>query len=279
VPLTQPALAFSKTTNGKEVAPGDVLTYTITATDTGTAPYGSQGIPQASFTDSLTGVLGDASLISSSLNASTGTASVSGSDISWSGDLAAGQSATITYQVKVNSPDTGPHTLKNAVVSTSRGSKCPAAGAPSSCATTTPVGDVVVSKQVCGSTVAASCAAGGSGPWLPNTTVPTGGTAYWRITATNTGQVPLTGVKVNDALVTTCTAAAGAFALPVGGSMSVYCSSTNLTQNTTNSVSATYSVDGPSPGDPESNTASATANVAPAAPPAPVGPAPPPVTG
>jgi uncharacterized repeat protein (TIGR01451 family) len=282
VPIQIPQLTITKTVNATTAAPGDLVTYTVTVKDTGTAAFGSDGVPTATFTDDLTGVLTDATLVTASVTASVGTATVSGNTIVWSGDLAVQQTATISYQVKVNSPDTGPHKMTNVVVSSSPGSQCPATGAPAACSTTTPVSDIAAKKEVCGSQVASACAAGGAGPWLDTTTIPSGGTAYWRITVTNTGQTALTGVTISDTVAPTCGSAAGGFNLPVGGSMSVYCSNSNVTTAMTNVATASY----PQPGGPPesaivtSSGAVASATVAaPAPPPPPPAAPPPPVTG
>jgi uncharacterized repeat protein (TIGR01451 family) len=275
VEISIPSLTIAKSVNASVAAPGDTVTYTITVTNAGNVAYGSGGIPLASFTDSLTGVLADATVDAASLTATAGTASVSGSNIEWSGALGVGAKATITYQVKVNSPDTGPHQLTNAVVSNVPGSGCPATGAPAGCSTATPVSDIAALKQVCGSQVATACAAGGSGPWLATTTIPSGGTAYWKITVTNTGQAPLTGVTVSDPLAPSCGTAAGSFDLAVGASMSVYCSNANVTTAITNVATASY----PQPnGPPQSVAVTSSGAVATAAVAAPAPPAPTPVT-
>ena len=45
--------------------------------------------------------------------------------MTWTGDLTAGASATVTYSVTVNDPDTGNRTLANTVRSASPGNNCP----------------------------------------------------------------------------------------------------------------------------------------------------------
>jgi uncharacterized repeat protein (TIGR01451 family) len=111
--------------------------------------------------------------------------------------------------------------------------------------------------------------------------VPSGGTAYWKITATNTGQVALSGVTINDALVPACTTAAGSFSLPVGGSMTVYCSSANVTGSFTNVATAIYPLNGGPPGGGSVTSAGGMASITVVAPspPAPIGPVGPAVTG
>src|SRR4029077_6720259 len=57
----------------------------------------------------------------------------------WTGDLAPGGTATITYTVTVNNPDTGHGALANTVVSAVPGSTCPAGGTDPGCAVTVAV--------------------------------------------------------------------------------------------------------------------------------------------
>ncbi|MEV7774499.1 hypothetical protein, partial [Kitasatospora sp. NPDC086791] len=120
---------------------------------------------------------------------------------------------------------------------------------------------MTVLKEVCLSASAADCGQGGVGPWGPVTDVPSGGTAYWRITATNTGPVPITGATLTDSVAPSCVTAAGTFNLAVGASVQFFCSSSNITQSTTNTV--TGSIPNPTPGQPPITTppSSATANV------------------
>ncbi|MGW3071374.1 DUF7617 domain-containing protein [Kitasatospora sp. NPDC001132] len=101
-----------------------------------------------------------------------------------------------------------------------------------------------INKEVCTSTKAADCMAGGPGPWAKSTTVPSGSTAYWRITVTNTGNVPVTGITLTDSVSPSCVTAAGTFDLAVGASRQVFCDLANVTQRTVNTVTASF----PGPG-------------------------------
>jgi uncharacterized repeat protein (TIGR01451 family) len=101
-------------------------------------------------------------------------------------------------------------------------------------------GAVTILKQVCGSTVAADCMAGGAGPWVSTTTIPSGSTAYWKITVSNPGTTTVTGIVLSDPLTASCASAAGTFNLAGGASMSFYCSSANVTTGFTNVVSVTF---------------------------------------
>ena len=76
-------------------------------------------------TDPLGGVLDDAAY-NNDAAATAGTVSFASPVLSWTGDLAAGAAATITYTVTVNNPDTGNQSLANTVTSATPGSNCPA---------------------------------------------------------------------------------------------------------------------------------------------------------
>ena len=95
--------------------------YTITVANSGASPYTG-----ASFTDPLTGVLDDAAYNDDAV-ASAGTVTFASPDLSWSGNVPADGTVTITYTVTVNNPDTGDKILTTTITSPSPGSNCPAA--------------------------------------------------------------------------------------------------------------------------------------------------------
>ncbi|MYT38935.1 DUF11 domain-containing protein [Streptomyces sp. SID8356] len=114
------------------VNPGDTLTYTVTVVNTSTVTV------NADFTDDLAGVLDDGQVVPGSVTASTGTATLTGTSLNWSGVLAPEGTATVTYQVRVDDPATGDRVLRNTVTPTSEGGTCAADGR---CAVEVPVAD------------------------------------------------------------------------------------------------------------------------------------------
>ncbi|GAA4141151.1 beta strand repeat-containing protein [Leifsonia shinshuensis] len=162
------SFTVAKSASVAQAAEGQTVTYTVTVTNTGTAAY--TAAHPASFTDSLAGVLDDATYNNDASNGATYAAPT----VSWSGALAVGATTTVTYSVTVKTPDGGDHVLKNAVTPTGDGGSCATAGA---CATRTPVASYTVAKT-------ASAA----------TTTP-GGVVVYTVTVTNTGQVGYTAAN------------------------------------------------------------------------------------
>lgn len=154
-----------KATAETPVAAGDIVSYTITVTNTGAVPYTAAN--PASFSDDLTGILDEATYN----NDVTGGAVYGAPTLSWSGALPVGASTSFTYSVTVTNPATGDDHLQNTVVPTALGGACAAAGA---CDTDTPIASFAVQK-VAGVASATQ-----------------GDTVHYTITVTNTGAVPFT---------------------------------------------------------------------------------------
>lgn len=133
------SFTVSKTADVVSALPGDVITYTITVTNTGAAAY-TAGAP-ASFSDDLSAVLDDAAYNDDASNG----AAVAGTALVWSGALAIDETIEVTYSVTVNDPITGDQSLLNTVAPTSPGGFCEP---ESECSTITPVGSYTVSKSV-----------------------------------------------------------------------------------------------------------------------------------
>jgi uncharacterized repeat protein (TIGR01451 family) len=173
-----PALTITKTASVSTTTPGSTVGYTITVTDTGPTPYTA-----ATVTDALDGVLNDAAY-NGNATATTGTVSFASPDLTWTGDLAPGQTATITYTVTVNNPDLGDKQLTNTATSDDPGSTCPAGTANPACTT-------LVIDQVPALTIIKTASAATATP---------GSTVGYTITVDNTGETPYTGASVTDSL-------------------------------------------------------------------------------
>ena len=122
----------SKTATPTSSTPGGTVDYTITVANTGAVAY-TVGNP-ASFVDDLSDVLDDTGSPSAiTVTPDTGTASFANGVLTWSGPLAVGGTATITYSVTVANPMSGDGLLTNVVTPTGPGGEC------DDCTTTTPV--------------------------------------------------------------------------------------------------------------------------------------------
>ena len=173
VPVLIPGLDLTVTAGTSSAAPGSVVGYTIVAVNTGqTADTG------VSFTASLAGVLDDASYDGNAA-ATAGTVSYVSPVLSWTGTLAAGGSAAVTFSVTVSNPDTGDHLLAVTLASAAAGNNCPAGSTDPSCAVSVPVAQLLIDFT-------ASTA----------TTTP-GGVVGYTATLANTGQTPYFGISVS----------------------------------------------------------------------------------
>ncbi len=94
-----PKLTLSKAANKTELpAVGETVKYTVTVKNEGPGDYTTTA--PATFDDDLSDVLDDATLDEADITSSVGDSSLAGTKLSWSGVLAAGESATVTYTVK-----------------------------------------------------------------------------------------------------------------------------------------------------------------------------------
>jgi len=169
VPVLTPGLTITKTANTTFVVPGGTAGYTITVHNTGETNYVG-----ASVADSLVGVLDDATY-NTDAAASVGSVSYSSPTLTWTGDLAIGQTATITYTVTAHNPATADKTMVNPVVSSAVGSTCPPASGNAACRAT-------VAVLTPGLTVTSS---------VDKATAVPGDVVTYTVVATNTGQIPL----------------------------------------------------------------------------------------
>ena len=155
----------------EHVTPGAAVSYTITVTNSGTVAYTG-----AALTDSLSGVLDDATY-NGDATATAGSLTFSSPNLTWTGNLAAGASATITFSVTVNNPDTGNKVLASTITSATAGSNCASGSTDARCASS-------VTVLVPGLTTAVSAGTG--------TTTP-GSVVHYTVTVTNSGQTAYTG--------------------------------------------------------------------------------------
>jgi choice-of-anchor A domain-containing protein/uncharacterized repeat protein (TIGR01451 family) len=169
-------LTISLTTDTATAVPGGTVHYTVTATNSGTTAYSG-----ATFTDSLSDVLDDASY-NGDASATAGSVAFTSPNLTWTGTLAAGAVATITFSVTVNNPDTGNKTLASTITSTTAGSNCASGNTDPRCSSSVPVP---------GLTITATASTGSATP---------GSTVRYTVTITNTGQTPYTGITVADSL-------------------------------------------------------------------------------
>ncbi|GAB3938675.1 hypothetical protein GCM10027614_19200 [Micromonospora vulcania] len=178
VDVLVPALSIVKLANTPVSTPGSTVSYTITISNTGTAPY-----LDAVVTDDMTGALDDATF-GNNATATVGDVSYTAPTLTWTGDLAAGASAVVSYTMTVNSPDTGDKLMVNTAASTVAGSTCPPASSNPDCSVL-----VAVLTPGLGITITADQASA----------VP-GGTAGYTISIVNNGQTAQSGVTVSNAL-------------------------------------------------------------------------------
>lgn len=133
---------ISKKADVASAWPGDTVKYTILVSNIGAVDY--TGLAPLSFTDDLSDVLDDAVLNVASI---TGGATYAAPTLSWSGPLAVGATATVSYTVTVNAEDTGDLVMRN-VVTTPPSSTCEPGSTNPDCRADVPIVDFVVAKSV-----------------------------------------------------------------------------------------------------------------------------------
>ena len=169
-------LVITNTANVASTTAGGTVTYTISIANSSSTAFSG-----VAFTDPLTGALDDAAY-NNNASASTGTVSYANSTISWTGNVAANATVTVTYTVTVNSPDNGDQSLVNTVSSATVGANCGSGNADSRCTVTVPVAGLSIVKTADAAT-----------------TTP-GSTVHYTVVVTNTGQAAYTGASFTDGL-------------------------------------------------------------------------------
>jgi uncharacterized repeat protein (TIGR01451 family)/fimbrial isopeptide formation D2 family protein len=189
--LLLPKLTLTKAADRTDLPEvGQPVTYQVTVTNTG--PGDGTADHPATFTDDLSKVLDDGTL--GGVSATVGTADVQGTRLSWTGVLASGQSATITYTLTYQG--NGDRTLVNTACvpadeSRTLASACATVslpGAPTSDPVSHPIAgpgfDLTLVKRVVGSAH-----------------VTPGGLVRYRLTVSNRGDRGAPGgIVVRDAL-------------------------------------------------------------------------------
>ncbi len=117
---------ITKTASPILAKPGHKVTYTVRLRNTG-----DTGRSNFAFTDDLSGLLDDARF-DHDQSATSGTVSFTAPEVTWTGDVAAGQTVTVTYGVTVDDPPAGDLRLSGELVGP-EGSNCAAGSADPAC--------------------------------------------------------------------------------------------------------------------------------------------------
>lgn len=177
-----PGFILTKTSDpasGSTVPAGGTITYSVVGTNTGEGTLSPVVI-----TDDLSKVLNNATMVGSPTSSFGAAPVLSGTELSWSGELPTGGSVTLSYTVKVNQ-EVGAQTI---ITNTVSGTATPPTGPP----ITPPI--VTTDNPVPGFTLVKS-----SDP-KSGTDVKAGQTITYTITGTNTGATVLAPVVITDDL-------------------------------------------------------------------------------
>ncbi|MGD2204261.1 DUF6923 family protein [Microbacterium maritypicum] len=128
-----------KSASAPSAVPGDVITYSITVSNTGRVDYSAAD--PASFVDDLTDVLDDATYNGDASSGAVFTAP----QLSWEGALPIGGTVVVRYSVTVDESNPGDLQLTNTVAPTGIGGEC---ASPTGCTTVTPIGSYTIAKTV-----------------------------------------------------------------------------------------------------------------------------------
>ena len=172
-----PGLTIAQAANEPAATPGSSVQFTVTITDSGQTSY-TGAVVAVSFAGMLDDGVYDGDAV-----ATSGSLSYTAPVLTWTGSLSPGDTATITYSVTANNPDTGDKLLVNpAASSAAAGSTCPPGTTTAPCQLTIPVLTPALTIVQ-----AATTTSGSSAVATP------GGVVSYTITVTNTGQVPYAG--------------------------------------------------------------------------------------
>ena len=163
------SISYKKTVSpdSGDLKPGDKVTFTVTATNSGTGPGSGEWKDDLSSVLTVADWLGgdDFTLVG------PGAKNYENSTVSWDGELQPNETSTVTYVVQVKADINGATTLNNTIVSNN--GNCTLNSGHSDCGTSSNLSgpNISYSKSVVGS---------------PSPVNP-GGTVTYQVTATNTG--------------------------------------------------------------------------------------------
>ncbi|MER5645032.1 hypothetical protein [Streptosporangium sp. NPDC002524] len=124
--VREPRVRITKTAWPVLAKPGQRITYTVRLRNTGDTRRSD-----FTFTDDLSGLLDDARF-DHDQSATSGTVSFAAPEVTWTGDVAAGQTVTVTYGVTVDDPPAGDLRLSGELVGP-EGSNCAAGSIDPAC--------------------------------------------------------------------------------------------------------------------------------------------------
>ena len=183
VDVLVPGLSITQSADTAAAVPGQVIGYTLTISNTGTAPYAG-----AVVTDSFAEMFDDAAY-GGDASATAGAVSYASPVLTWTGDLAVGASAVVSFTVTVHNPDTGDKQVIITAASAAAGSSCPPGTTSGGC-------QLVVGVLTPAPTIVKTAAtASGS-----NAVATPGGVVTYMMTVTDTGQTPYAGASLTDPL-------------------------------------------------------------------------------
>ncbi|MBA2891926.1 DUF11 domain-containing protein [Nonomuraea soli] len=104
-------IQIEKSASPKVVAPGGVITYTVTVTNKGTAPE-----EDAEYVDDLTDVIDDATYLGDA-KADSGKVTYAAAKLGWDGVVEPGATHRVTFSVRVHRQSSGNRVIRNVVIS------------------------------------------------------------------------------------------------------------------------------------------------------------------
>jgi uncharacterized repeat protein (TIGR01451 family) len=182
-PPDNPTHSISKTASPQSASVGDTVKYTVTLRNTGDVPY-----PQMTLDDDLSEVLVHARY-NDDATATSGTATVNGDTLHWTGPLPVGGTVTITYSVTITSALPDNPKVANHVSSPDPGGNCPPGSTDPACTVELTPGDEPPDNPTHSISKTASPQSASVGDKVTYT-----------VTLRNTGDVPYPQMTVNDDL-------------------------------------------------------------------------------